>query len=90
MKLLQILGFTIVAPKIEKYKDCIYFGKGTKKRQNSEGFLYFYLGSIYFGELLEHYMHGTGTQIYFNIRTIYKGNFKEGIMSGNFSVLKNN
>ena len=90
MKLLQILDFTIAAPKIEKFRECIFFGKGTKKRQIGSGFLYFYSRSIYFGEVLEHYMHGAGTQIFFNMRSIYRGNFNEGAMQGNFTAIKSN
>ena len=47
VRLLQLLKYSIPEPKIEKYRDCIYFGPG--KTTLEEGLLYFFSNSLYYG-----------------------------------------
>lgn len=63
VRLLEILTFTIPEPRIEKYKDCIFFGFETKNGakaeekhkesspfgHHTEGLLYYFSGSLYMG-----------------------------------------
>lgn len=48
-RLLELLGFSLLEPKIEKYKNCVYFGQPIRKNQIYEGIVYYYSGVVYFG-----------------------------------------
>lgn len=71
--LLDLLNFTLPEPKVEKYKNCVYFGQPIRKNQIYEGIVYYYSGAVYFGELFNSQRNGLGVEVDFTKNTIHKG-----------------
>lgn len=87
-RLMELLNFSLPEPKIEKYRNCVYFGQPIRKNQIYEGIVYYYSGVVYFGELLNSQRQGVGVEIDLNKGSIHKGQFKDGEMVGYFHVKK--
>lgn len=66
----------------------MYFGHPIQREEKYEGFLYFYDKKFYYGEFMNSQKHGQGVEIIWEMKTIYKGIFKEGQKSGKFFVKK--
>ena len=87
-RLPDLLNFSLPEPKVEKYKNCVYFGQPIRKNQIYEGIVYYYSGAVYFGELFNSQRNGFGVEVDFNKNTIHKGEFRDGEMLGYFEVQK--
>lgn len=72
-RMLELLNYSVVEPKVEKYKNCVYFGQPIRKNQIYEGMVYYYCGIIYYGELYNNQKHGFGVEIDLARNGIYKG-----------------
>lgn len=81
-RLLDLLSFSLAEPKIEKYKNCVYFGQPIRKNQIYEGIIYYYSGVVYFGELFNSQRHGMGVEIDIRKGSIHKGEFRDGDLVG--------
>jgi hypothetical protein len=87
-RLLEVLNFSLPEPKIERYKNCVFYGQPIRKNQIYEGIVYYYSGVVYFGELFNSQRNGVGVEVDLAKGTIHKGEFRDGEMVGFFEVQK--